>query len=215
MIIPANSKLLFIGDSITDADRKRPVGEGLFDPYGKGYVSMVEALLTSTYPERAIRVANVGISGNTVKDLKARWQTDVLDQRPTHLSIMIGINDVWRQFDSPKMAEWHVLPDEYEIIFGQLLDRTRPAVSKMILMTPFYIEPNRSDAMRKRMDEYGAIAKKLAKYADAVVVDVQAAFDEALKHMHSSALSWDRVHPNQAGHMIMARAWLKAVGYQW
>lgn len=215
MMIAAGSKVVFIGDSITDADRKRPVGEGLFDPYGKGYVSMVEALLTSTYPERAIRVANVGTSGNTVKDLKARWQTDVLDLRPTHLSVMIGINDVWRQFDSPKLPEWHVLPDEYEIILGQLLDKTRPHVSKIILMTPFFIESNKADPMRKRMDEYATIARKLAKYADAVVVDVQAAFDEVLRHMHSCALAWDRIHPNQAGHMIIARSWLKAVGYQW
>lgn len=214
-MIPSQAKVVFIGDSITDADRKRPIGEGLADPYGRGYVAHVDALLSSTYPDRKIRIANVGTSGNTVKDLKARWQSDVLDLRPTHLSVMIGINDVWRQFDCPKMPESHVLPDEYEIILGQLLDKTRPMVSKIILMTPFFIEPNKSDAMRQRMDEYGSIVKKLAKYADALVVDVQAAFDDVLRHVHPAALAWDRIHPNQTGHMIIARAWLKAVGYQW
>jgi lysophospholipase L1-like esterase len=44
-------------------------------------------------------------------------------------------------------------------------------------------------------------------------VDTQAAFDEILRHMHSSALAWDRIHPNQAGCMVIARAWFKAVGY--
>src|SRR3954452_17883523 len=96
--IQPNSKLLMIGDSITDCERARPVGEGLFAALGKGYVSLVDALLGATYPEREIRVVNMGSSGNTVRDLKSRWRTDVLDLRPDWLSMMIGINDVWRQF---------------------------------------------------------------------------------------------------------------------
>ena len=37
--------------------------------------------------------------------------TDVLDLKPDWLSIMIGINDVWRQFDNPTEPELHVYPD--------------------------------------------------------------------------------------------------------
>jgi lysophospholipase L1-like esterase len=29
------------------------------------------------------------------------------------------------------------------------------------------------------------------------------------------ALAWDRIHPNPTGHMILARAFLNAVGYGW
>lgn len=73
MMLQPGSKLLFIGDSITDVSRARPVGEGLFEATGKhGYVPYVEALLTSTYPDRAIRVVNMGIGGNTVRDLAKR-----------------------------------------------------------------------------------------------------------------------------------------------
>jgi len=36
--IEPKSKLIFMGDSITDAGRVRQSGEGLFDPYGNGYV---------------------------------------------------------------------------------------------------------------------------------------------------------------------------------
>jgi lysophospholipase L1-like esterase len=101
MKIEPGSKLVMIGDSITDAERARPVGEGLFSAQGRGYVSMVDALLGAVYPRHAIRVVNMGVSGNTVRDLKARWQTDVLDLKPDWLSILIGDNDVWRQFDTP------------------------------------------------------------------------------------------------------------------
>lgn len=79
MRIGKGEKLVMIGDSVTDCGRAQPVAEGLFDPLGRGYVTMVDALLTSTYPERGIRVVNVGCSGNTVRDLKGRWERDVLN----------------------------------------------------------------------------------------------------------------------------------------
>jgi lysophospholipase L1-like esterase len=87
--------------------------------------------------------------------------------------------------------------------------------SSDLLMTPHFIEPSRKDPMRKRMDEYGTVVKRLARKHNAIIVDVQAAFDRALKHMHPMALAWDRVHPNQTGHMIIAHALLDAVGFIW
>ena len=69
--------------------------------------------------------------------------------------------------------------------------------------------------MRTRMDEYGAVVKQLANEFEATFVDTQAAFDDALRHYHSANLAWDRVHPNAAGHMILARAFLNAAGFQW
>jgi len=101
MRLTKNQKLLFIGDSITDCGRTQPVGEGLFEALGRGYVAQVDALLGATYPQLGIRVVNMGTSGHTVRDLAARWERDVLAQRPDWLAVMIGINDVWRQFDSP------------------------------------------------------------------------------------------------------------------
>lgn len=44
-------------------------------------------------------------------------------------------------------------------------------------------------------------------------MDTQAAFDVVLVHCHLMALAWDRVHPNHIGHMVLARALLKAVGF--
>lgn len=217
-MLHAHSKLLFIGDSVTDAGRVKngdAPSEGLFDPMGRGYVTLIEALLTATYPDRALRVVNVGTSGHTVRDLASRWDRDVLALKPEVLSVCIGINDVWRQFDSPRQPELAVPLAEYERTYDALLARTRPHVKTLVLMTPFFIEPSRQDAMRARMDAYGAVVKTLAAKHDAVFVDTQAAFDRALTHLHSASLAWDRIHPNQAGHMILARAWLTAVGYQW
>jgi lysophospholipase L1-like esterase len=211
MIIEPHSKLVMIGDSITDCERTRPIGEGLFDALGKGYVSLVDSLLIANYPEHKIRVVNMGISGNTVRDLQDRWQTDVLDLNPDWLSICIGINDVWRHFDTPFQHEWQVPLDEYTKTLENLLQKTPPTLKGLILMTPYFIEPNRTDPMRIMMDEYSTVVRQLAEKYKAVLVDTQAAFDTALVHLHPMALAWDRIHPNRAGHMILARAFLQSL----
>ena len=215
MKIHKGSKLLFIGDSITDVGRNRPVAEGLFDPLGKGYVNIISGLIGAACPERNIRIVNMGCSGDTVRRLKARWQTDVIDLKPDWVSIMIGVNDVWRQFDMPLITEEHVYLDEYKKTLEELIVQTKPLVKGLVLMTPHYIEPNRKDPMRATMDKYGAVVKKLAAKHGAILVDTQAAFDEVLKHCHPNALAWDRVHPSIPGHTVFARAFLKAVEFPW
>jgi Lysophospholipase L1 and related esterases len=215
MRISSNKKLVFIGDSITDCGRAQPVGEGRGEALGRGYVAQVEALFEAAHPEANLRIVNVGTSGHTVRDLAARWQRDVMDLKPHWLSVMIGINDVWRQFDSPHQTEKHVPPTEYEETLRRLVADTRPRLEGLVLMTPFFIEPNRADPMRVRMDEYGAIVKQVAAEHDAILVDTQAAFDAVLAHRHPMALAWDRVHPSQAGHMVLARAFLKGIEFDW
>lgn len=215
MKLKPNQKLVMIGDSITDAGRTQPAGEGLFGAIGTGYVALVDALLTSTYPTLNIRVVNQGTSGNNVRDLKARWDNDVIAKEPDWVSIMIGINDVWRQFDLPRQKEIHVPIDEYRATLDQLIAETLPGVKGIVLLTPYYIEPNPRDAMRAMMDRYGREVKKLAKKHGTVFVDTQAAFDRVLTSIYPATLAWDRVHPTPAGHMVLARAFLDAVGYRW
>jgi lysophospholipase L1-like esterase len=215
LLIEPNSKLLMIGDSITDCERAQPIGEGLFGALGNGYVNLVNSLLQATLPQQRVRLVNMGMSGNTVRDLAARWQTDVLEQQPDWLSIMIGINDVWRQFDSPLQTEIHVPIDEYGETLAQLVAATRPHIHGLVLMTPYFIEPNRADPMRAQMDRYGAVVREIAAAHAAVFVDTQVAFDKVLAHLHPMTLAWDRVHPTLVGHMVLARAFLDVLGFEW
>jgi len=213
MKLNPRDKLLMIGDSITDCERQRPVGEGRPDTLGNGYVALVNAMLQAAHPELQIRVVNMGISGNTVRDLKARWESDVMAHRPDWVSVMIGINDVWRQFDTPLVPERHVYPDEYEATLDELVRRTLPHVKGMVLMTPFYIEPHRGDPMRAMMDRYGAIVRKTAERHGTLFADTQAAFDRLLEHHYPGAVAHDRVHPNLIGHYVLARTFLGALGF--
>lgn len=217
MKIQPNSKLLMIGDSITDCGRARPVGEASQgDGLGDGYVGVVNACITATMPQARIRVVNMGIGGNTVNDLAARWTNDVLDLKPDWLSVMIGINDVWRQFDNRLQTESHISVDDYaQTLDGLIHSVAHTPIRGLVLMTPFFIEPNRADPMRAKMDEYGAVVSYLADRYKAIFVDTQAAFDNILTTLHPMALAADRVHPNLTGHTLLARTFLKAVDYIW
>jgi lysophospholipase L1-like esterase len=215
MKIQPNSKLVMIGDSITDCGRVRPIGEENGDGLGTGYVSLINACLTATIPQAHIRIINMGVSGNTVRDLAARWSSDVVALNPDWLSIMIGINDVWRQFEPWPQTEEHVGLEEYARTLETLIRTTQPQLKGLVLMTPYFVEPNRTDPMRAMMDEYGAAVRELAGHHEAILVDTQAAFDSVLAELRPTALAEDRVHLNLTGHMILTRAFLKAVEYTW
>ena len=214
MIIEHLDRIVFTGDSVTDMQRARPVGEGLFDNLGHGYVRVIDNMLNAWYPERAIRVSNTGTDGNTSRDLKARFQTDVIDLHPNWVSICIGINDVWRQFDSPSIIESHVYPDEYEKNLDEMICSIKDHVKGVFIMSPYYMEPNKEDAMRLRMDIYGSICKKLSEKYQCRSIDLQQVFDDYFKHRHSTYLAWDRIHPNQVGATLIARAFLKECEFE-
>ena len=211
MLFQKNTTLLFIGDSVTDCGRVRPVGEG--DGLGLGYVNMANALLTAKHHTQNIKILNTGISGNTIRDLKNRWQSDVIDLNPDYLSVLIGINDVWRKFDSPDNPELAVGIEEYEAIYRELIETTKRNVRKLILMTPFLAEPNKANPMMKDLLGYIEVVKKLAaEYKDNVIlVDLQAEVDRYIDEgMSAAVIAGDRVHPSQTGSMIIAQSFLRA-----
>lgn len=211
MKLDPGSTLVFIGDSVTDCGRLQPVGEGSREALGQGYVALVDAELSARGRGRPVRVVNVGTSGHTVRDLASRWDRDVVALRPHWLSVMVGINDVWRQFDGVEPAA-AVMPGEFERTYEGLVSRTLPLLRGLVLMTPFYVQSDLGDPMRRTMDAYRAIVRRIAQRSGAVLVDTQEAFDAALRRFEFSAIAPDRVHPSAAGHAILARAFLRAVG---
>ena len=133
MIFQDLDRIVFAGDSVTDMGSVNPVGEGLFDNLGHSYVRVIENLLSALYPEIRIRVTNSGIAGNTSRDLLARWDRDVRSLNPQWVSILIGFNDVWRQFDSPAMTDQMVPPEEYRENVRKMILTEKPHVKGIFL----------------------------------------------------------------------------------
>ena len=141
-IFQENEVVLFQGDSITDALRDRRDGASL----GFGYAAMAAAWFSTLYPQKRVTFLNRGISGNRVKDLLGRWEEDCIALKPDWVSILIGINDCWRRFDSndPTSVE------EYEAGYRRLLTEVKEKTKAgLILCEPFVLpvpEDRRSGA---------------------------------------------------------------------
>lgn len=200
MLFQARQKIVFIGDSITDCGR-REAGT----PYGTGYVNLVRSLIQARYPALDLTIVNKGIGGNTVRDLAARWQQDVIEEHPDWLSVKIGINDAYRE----------VPLNEYETTLRKLLQQTREETgARFIMLTPYLIQPDRSNPERMRMDRYGAVMSELAQEFAAISVNTQSAFDTVLASTQATDWASDRVHPDTPGHAVIALAFLHAIGWE-
>ncbi len=201
--------VVMTGDSITDCGRG---GDAL--GLGGGYARFTNRLVTARYPERGIKILNTGISGNCVDDLQGRWQQDVLDHRPDWVTIMIGINDLHRTLGDIK----HLPPVEYEPRYRDILDRTRAAGARLVLLDPFYLSLEHGrDSDQGRvlalLEGYLAVVERLAADYDALHVKTQAAWLRVLGQLPPEHWCGEPVHPNPDGHLVIANALLEVLGY--
>lgn len=203
--IQKNDVVLFQGDSITDAGRSRQDDRLL----GDGYAMMSAAWFSAQFPELKVRFINRGISGNRVQDLESRWQAECLDLKPTVVSIMIGINDTWRAFDSGQSVDPKDFEDCYRRILGQVKNVLK---ARIILLEPFVLHvPDDRKLWRPDLDPKRAAVQKLAKEFDAKFVAFDSMFAKLATIREPAFWAQDGVHPTHAGHAAMAQAWLKAV----
>jgi acyl-CoA thioesterase I len=196
--------ILFQGDSITDAGRNRNEPDSL----GFGYALFASSWFLAQHPEKPVTFLNRGIGGDRMKDLQARWKKDCLELKPDIVSILIGINDTWRRYDSnePTSAE------QFETGYRDILNQTKKLGANLVLCEPFVLHVS-EDRVRYREDLNPKIevVNKLAKEYNAILIPYDKIFQDISKHRPPSFWSADGVHPTPAGHMLMAQHWLKAV----
>src|ERR1051325_8981235 len=92
-------RILFQGDSITDCGCRDPQN---MNPLGTGYVAIIRGMISAQYPDLKVTILNRGRSGDRTEELLKRWDEDTRPLKPDWLSIMIGVNDVWRM-----RGEWN------------------------------------------------------------------------------------------------------------
>jgi lysophospholipase L1-like esterase len=204
--------ILFQGDSITDAHRKRDEKEpNNSSGLGSGYPVLAAAELLNRYPGKNLRIYNKGISGNKVYQLAERWDADCLEIQPTVLSILVGVNDFWHTLVNGYKGTIQTYRDDYKA----LLDRTRqkfPNV-RLIIGEPYAVTGVKAvDASwYPAFNEYREAAREIAESFGAVFIPYQAVYDKAQQSAPGSYWTADGVHPSLAGAQLMAEAWLGAI----
>ncbi|MBM3277051.1 MAG: SGNH/GDSL hydrolase family protein [Candidatus Handelsmanbacteria bacterium] len=202
--IEDGERMLFIGDSITDCGRR-----GVEAPLGNGYVRIFTELATARWPERKIPYINKGIGGNRITDLKERWADDVLYHRPDVLSLKIGINDLHSHL---RGAEGGVSPELFARIYAEVMELTKRELGcKIVLLTPFYISTDRSgQTFRSQVldliPRYIETVEKMSAQYNTRLVHLHEIFQQHLKYRDADTFCPEPVHPNLAGHTVIAQA---------
>lgn len=219
--IRPGSTVMFTGDSITDCQRLESE-----DGLGFGYPLRVAGEWGLRHPDRPVTWLNTGIAGHKVRDLEARWQTDVLDARPDVVSVLVGVNDMgWHTLD----PAGYVIPvEEFEAGYDRLVAPLAEAGTQLILIEPFLlpihgvieagagagaalIGEKEREEWRTDLDPKIQAVRTLARKYGAQLLAADGMFAELAARTGPEYWAADGVHPTPAGHAALAAAWLRLV----
>lgn len=210
-------RILFQGDSITDAGRARDNDVNL----GVGYPYLVEATLKFENPNE-YEIFNRGASGNRIVDLYARIKSDFINLSPDYASILIGVNDVWHE-----LHKNGVDAEKFEKIYTMLVEEILTALPdlKLVLMGAFVLpgEATVGDTLPAHITGYASkydyfykevavraeITRRIAEKFGLPFIDLQKVFSEAAEKNGAATYSIDGVHPDAAGRELIKHEWLK------
>ena len=197
-------KILFQGDSITDADRDRSD----YHKMGYGYAAFVVEKLTAKYPGVDFEFINLGLSGNRTDQLFDRLTPDCVELDPDIVSVLISINDVWHRYEHEFVP---TRDEQIELNYRCVLDVIKESTNAKLLMLQPFTEGDNQAFMRKDVDKMIKIVDSLAeKYADDYI-----RLDEIIhadEHYGAELyFTRDGVHPNENGRKLIGEAYAKAV----
>mgnify|MGYP004614428267 FL=1 len=199
-------RILFQGDSITDAGRSREDDSNK----GVGYPTVVAAKLGYEYPGE-YEFLNRGISGNRVVDLLARIKADMINLKPDYMSILIGINDVWHEVSYQNGISAEKYEELYNILIRDLLEALPDL--KIMILEPFVLDAAATgehwEYFHTETIKRAEAAKRIAEKYNLPFIPLQNRFDEACKLAPASYWLRDGVHPTSAGHELIAKAWIE------
>ena len=190
-------KILFQGDSITDAGRSRENPHLL----GQGYVKYAAKYLQEIYPNLEFDFINLGISGNQTKDLVNRLQTDFVDIQPDAVSVMIGINDVWH-YAGKEWLDTDLFEERYRTVLTALKEQTS---AKIMIIEPFLIPGTEKDFFREDLWRKIEVCRKLAREFADVYLPTDGLLNAAFLGDDPLTFAADGVHPTAKGAEFIGR----------
>lgn len=207
----AGDRVAFVGNSITD---------------GGHYHSYIWLYYMTHFPDMRLWIANCGVGGNTSLDILQRFDSDVLDKRPTVLTLTFGMNDTGygeytktgaEAFGNSRVAESR----KHFLEIEKALKQHKEIRPIMIGTSPYdqtsrgggILLPKKNDFIKKIIAFQDSAAK--ANHWEFVDFN-QPMLDINAEHQSSNPkftlCGVDRIHPDNVGHMVMAYLFLKAQG---
>ncbi|MBQ7721782.1 MAG: SGNH/GDSL hydrolase family protein [Kiritimatiellae bacterium] len=218
--------VVFFGDSLT---------------HGGRYIKYITDFYRTRYPGRRIRFVNSGIGGDTAGGAMNRIPEDIAEYDPTWVVFHFGMNDVgrWAYNDESSPETLKTRAGAYEAYCRNLDSIVRKVAeaaprAKFIYMTPTVYDDTAIPLdLPADANGWAAVNQKgcsvglsmmaghvlsKAERDNALGVDLYSPMQNCLMKrravgdMHFMLTRWDRVHPEEPGHSIMAWTFLKAQG---
>ncbi len=200
------TKVIFFGDSITELGVKEK-------PY-KGYILVMDSLIKAEKKEGQFDLIGSGISGHKVYDLYLRMEEDVISKNPDVVVIYVGVNDVWHKTLSGTGTD----PDRFEKFYTAILTKLKEKNIKAILCTPAVVgeKTDMSNQLDGDLNRYSNIIRDIAKKNDLPLVDLRKKFLDYNKannpeNKERDILTYDRVHLNNRGNLLVAEEMWKVI----
>ena len=218
MLPAGDSTIVAFGDSTTAI---RP-----------GSIANVYAdLLRTELPADGITgsVLNKGVGGNNTNHATSRFSTDVLANNPDLVVMQFGINDsAWNVWENPPATAPRVALSTYISNMTSMTQQLKAAGSQVILMTPNAMrwtpallnlygvppyDPNDPMGFNNTMLPYCQAVRDLAAAESVPLVDVYNMFVDydAVSGQSMDNLLLDGMHPNGAGHRMIADALIETI----
>lgn len=198
-------KILFQGDSITDAGRDKTNYHDL----GQGYPKYAAEHIKAAHPDVDFEFFNFGISGNRTCQLFDRLYTEAIEFQPDVISILIGVNDIWHRHSHKILTTDAQIALNYRCILERLKKETN---AKIVMLAPFVLDAPDKENIREDLTTVLPIVRGLAEeFADAYI-PLDKIFDEALlTQPEPRYYSADGVHPNENGRRFIGKLYADAV----
>ena len=201
-----NVRLLFQGDSITDAGRDKRD----FHDLGNGYPKYAAELLKESNPEINFDFINLGISGNRTGQLFDRLYPDAIALQPDVISILIGINDIWHRGAFSYVA---TTDEQIELNYREILKNLKAKTNaKIVMLAPYVLDAVDRAPMKNELATVLPIVRKLAdEFADAYI-PLDELFEVAMATQPAPLYySPDGVHPNENGARFIGECYARTV----
>lgn len=203
LVVKAGDRLAICGDSITEQ---------------RMYSRLIETYLTVCVPELQVAVRQFGWSGETAPGFLGRITNDCLRFVPTLATLCYGMNDHGYQAYQPQIGE------RYRDAISTVVQAFKNHDARVVLGSPGCVGPRvpwskaSSEEMNLNLCKLRNIGIEVAAKEKTVFADVfwpmlTAGFEGRRRYGEDYFVAGkDGVHPDWAGHLVMAYAFLKAMG---